>query len=102
VKDQQLIMTELKERRQLHVIVHGRVQAVNFRYTTMTTARGIGVTGWVRNLPDQTVEVTAEGTRYQLERLLDFLHIGPNHAQVTAVDVNWNDATGEFKTFSIR
>jgi acylphosphatase len=102
VKERNFVMTELKEKQRLHVIVHGRVQAVNFRYTTLMTARDIGVTGWVQNRPDQTVEVMAEGTRYQLERLLDFLHIGPNHAQVTAVDVNWNEATGEFKAFSIR
>lgn len=87
--------------KRLHAIIHGKVQGVSFRYYTQQRARVIGAVGWVRNLEDRTVEVTAEGTDDQLNQLLDFLHHGPPDAHVTKVDVNWAHATGEFKGFEI-
>lgn len=89
------------EHYQLHAVVHGRVQGVNFRFYTLDAARRHSVTGWVRNLPDGTVEVTAEGTREQLDGLLKFLHQGPSGARVTGVDVEWRRATGQFKEFRV-
>ncbi|MBZ0278477.1 MAG: acylphosphatase [Anaerolineae bacterium] len=86
----------------LHVIVHGHVQGVSFRYFTQMRAAEIGLTGWVRNLPDRTVEVTAEGGRADLERLLRFLRQGPTGATVTQVDVHWETASGIFSGFNIR
>lgn len=86
----------------LHVVVHGRVQGVSFRYFTQMRAAEIGLTGWVRNLPDRTVEVTAEGERAGLERLLHFLRQGPTGATVTQVDVHWETASGIFSGFNIR
>ena len=86
----------------LHAIVHGRVQGVNFRGTTIREAAAHGVTGWVRNLRDGTVEVMAEGTRSQLESLLQFLHVGPPAANVTGVDVQWLEPTGEYNSFRVR
>ncbi|NJL92227.1 MAG: acylphosphatase [Anaerolineae bacterium] len=56
----------------LHALVHGRVQGVSFRATTQQTAQQLNLTGWVRNRPDGTVEVLAEGPRAALERLLTF------------------------------
>ena len=85
----------------LHAIVHGQVQGVFFRQTTLQTARRLGLTGWARNLRDGTVEVTAEGPRDKLERLLDFLHVGPDAANVTIVNHDWSSARGEFSTFEI-
>ena len=89
------------ERQQLHAIVHGRVQGVSFRYYTHEAAVRRRVTGWVRNLPNGTVEVTAEGLRSQLDELLAFLQRGPSGAYVTQVDVQWRRATGQFKEFRI-
>ncbi len=86
----------------LHAIVHGRVQGVNFRSYTIQEATRLNLTGWVRNLPDGTVETVAEGPRPALESLLAFLHQGPPAARVTAVDVNWEEATGEFDSFRVR
>jgi acylphosphatase len=88
--------------RQLHAVVHGRVQGVNFRYYTLQTANQLGLTGWVRNRPDRTVEVVAEGRPGPLERLLAFLHSGPPSATVTRVEVQWRAATGAFDRFEIR
>ncbi|MEP6984783.1 MAG: acylphosphatase [Chloroflexota bacterium] len=92
-------MADIHQR--LHAQVSGRVQGVNFRFYTRGTAREIGITGWVRNNSDGTVEVLAEGTQNQLQRLLQFLNIGPVSASVSQVQIDWLPATGEFADFQI-
>lgn len=86
----------------LRAVVSGRVQGVNFRWSTVREARGLGLTGWVRNRPDGTVETVAEGPRARLERFLAYLNDGPPAAMVTGVEAAWSDATGEFGDFGIR
>ena len=88
-----------KDMARLHAIVEGRVQGVGFRYFVIETAQSLGVTGWVRNRWDDTVEVMAEGERQALEKLLAALRRGPRAAYVTAVKTDWLPATGEFKSF---
>ncbi len=73
----------------LHAVVHGRVQGVFFRASTQKKAQALGLTGWVRNLPDGTVEVLAAGPRSVLERLLEWLHQGPPLARVQRVEHDW-------------
>jgi len=87
---------------QLHVIVKGRVQGVSFRYYTRQQAFRLGISGWVQNNPDGTVELLAQGTREQLEELLDFLHVGSPSARVTDIDVEWSPVTESLDRFSIR
>jgi acylphosphatase len=86
----------------LHAIVSGIVQGVNFRYYTNRQAELLGVTGWVGNRWDSTVEVVAEGTRPAVQALLDWLHHGPPAASVTGVEVTWEKVTGEFVAFRVR
>jgi acylphosphatase len=86
----------------LQAIVHGRVQGVNFRYYTQRRARELGLTGYVRNVWDGTVEVVAEGQRADLDELLAFVRTGPRAAFVTRVDVHWPAATGNFDRFEVR
>ncbi len=87
---------------QLHAIVHGRVQGVSFRYNTLQYVnRAGGITGWVRNRYDYTVEVLAEGERPALEALLRFLQDGPPGARVTDVEAEWWAASGKFDHFEI-
>ena len=86
----------------LHAIIHGRVQGVNFRYHTSRTAQSLGLTGWVANRWDGTVEVVAEGQRQSLEKFLSFLHQGPPAATVLRVDAAWEPASGEFEYFRVR
>ena len=88
--------------KRLEATVHGYVQGVFFRDTTRRVAGARGITGWVRNRPDGTVQVVAEGEETALQELLDFLHRGPSAASVTRVDSEWQSATGEFTTFHIR
>ena len=86
---------------QLHAIVHGRVQGVSFRYYTKQRADSLGITGWVRNRPNRTVEVVAEGSKADMAEFVKFLKQGPPSARVDNVDLSEGEATGEFKTFEI-
>lgn len=84
-------------------IVYGRVQGVFFRAFVLGHARELGVTGYVRNLPDRTsVEVRAEGERERLQGLLKHLETGPPGARVKRVEVNWSDYGASFHRFEIR
>jgi acylphosphatase len=86
----------------MQAIVHGRVQGVSFRYYTQRRARELGLTGYVRNVWDRTVEVVAEGQRTDLDELLAFVRTGPRAAFVTQVDVQWPAPTGDFERFEVR
>lgn len=67
-------------------IVSGRVHGVGFRWATRRRAQEIGLVGWVRNVPDGTVEVAAGGTTEQLRALEQFLYQGPAFASVDRVE----------------
>ncbi len=82
--------------------VYGRVQGVNFRHFVWRTAQALGITGWVRNRRDGSVEVVAEGPRERLDALLAALHEGPPAARVQEVEASWGPAQGSFSEFTIR
>ena len=87
----------------VHAVVHGRVQGVFFRAFVSGEAARLGLTGYVRNLPDgQAVEVRAEGERKRLEELVDRLRVGPAAARVDKVVTDWSEYTGSYSRFSIR
>jgi acylphosphatase len=94
------MIDEAKSR--LHAIVVGRVQGVSFRYFVVEQADRFDLRGWVRNLWNGAVEVTAEGSRQNLEILLQALHEGPPMASVADVNVEWQLYTGEFSDFQVR
>lgn len=81
---------------------HGLVQGVGYRYFCHRTAKEIGLTGWVKNCPDRTVELLVEGKNNEIEILLEELKIGPASASVTKIDVNWSEFKNEFSEFEIR
>jgi acylphosphatase len=85
----------------LHVFVSGRVQGVFFRAETADMARNLGLTGWVRNLPDGRVEALFEGEKENVEKALDFCRRGPPHAHVQNLDSKWEEWKGEFHTFGV-
>ncbi len=91
-----------QEQVRLHVTIDGRVQGVGFRYFVLENTLPRQLTGWVRNTWDGKVEVTAEGRRKDLERLLELVRRGPRAASVTAIDQEWLPATGEFSRFEVR
>lgn len=78
----------------------GRVQGVGFRYVTQSIALRHPVTGFVRNLPDGRVELVAEGTTAELDRLQAAVH-DAMRSYVQAVDATNGVATGEFRSFNI-
>jgi acylphosphatase len=82
--------------------VRGRVQNVGFRQFTVGRAIGLGLSGWVRNLPDErTVEVEAEGDEASLDALTAAVRRGPRGARVESVDVQVITPTGESGGFRI-
>ncbi|NLW72963.1 MAG: acylphosphatase [Chloroflexi bacterium] len=85
----------------LHAVISGHVQGVGFRFFTREQARCLLLSGWVRNLPDGSVEVTAEGPRADLEQLLDILHRGPTGARVRDLRFTWQPPTSEFTDFRV-
>ena len=77
----------MTEMRKVTLIVHGRVQGVFYRDSTMRKARELGLTGYVRNLPEGTVEIVAQGPLRILEDLIRWAHDGPPAAVVSKVEV---------------
>jgi acylphosphatase len=80
-----------------HLIIHGRVQGVGYRAYMRMEANRLGVTGWVRNRADGTVEATIQGSPEDLSKMLDWARRGPPVARVTSVEVN--EASGEYEGF---
>jgi acylphosphatase len=89
------------ERVRAEVRVEGRVQGVFFRSEAQQRARSRGVTGWIRNAPDGSVEGVFEGEREAVESLVRWCGEGPRGARVDDVRVRWADPRGE-EGFRIR
>ncbi len=85
----------------VHCIIHGRVQGVAFRAATESQAQHLGLTGWVRNCADGTVELVAMGEPAEVQRLVNWCHHGPPAARVTRVEVHWDAAQGDLPPFAI-
>ena len=83
-----------------HLRITGRVQGVGFRYFMERKARELGVTGWVRNRHDGTVEAMVQGTPEALDAMTVAARQGPRSAVVT--DVKVSEGSGEFSEFSSR
>lgn len=94
-------MNSTPERR-MHAKVTGRVQGVGFRYFVLREAQSLGLTGWVRNRWDGSVEVVAEGDIEGLRSLAGVLKKGPPSSSVTEVDTDLQAASGEFGSFHVR
>ncbi len=90
----------------IHAIVAGRVQGVGYRWFVQRAATKLGIKGYVRNLPDGTVELEAEGDTELLNALINDLKKGPLGASVQSVTVQrhslQSDAQRRFTTFEIR
>ncbi|AAU93141.1 MULTISPECIES: acylphosphatase [Methylococcus] len=87
--------------KRVHVLVAGRVQGVWYRASAARKASELGLTGWVRNLPDGRVELVAEGDAESVDALLAWCRRGPPLARVTGLDVREMAVTGEFTEFAV-
>jgi acylphosphatase len=91
-------MTETKR---IHVIVEGRVQGVFFRAYTKDEAVRLGLSGWVRNRSDGTVEALVEGEKNAVRKMVQWFHHGSPHSNVEKVHVTEEDPVGDSSTFEI-
>jgi acylphosphatase len=81
------------------IIVHGLVQGVFFRFTTRRIARKLGLTGYVKNLPNGSVYIDAEGPKDKLNKLLEFSRKGPRDARVDRVEYDYKKPKSYLKSF---
>ncbi len=95
-------MTNKGAARSFVAVVRGRVQGVQFRHYTLSQARKLGVSGWVRNEANGSVRVVAEARRATLDTFIGFLRRGPNGANVLDVHVVWGKQGGKIDGFCIR
>ena len=84
-----------------HVLISGRVQGVCFRANTRKQARALGLTGWVRNLPDDRVETVFEGENKEAAAMVAWCRTGTPPARVDHIEVAEESATGGFTDFDI-
>lgn len=81
--------------------VEGFVQGVGFRFFCHRLATGLELGGWVRNNPDGSVTILAEGDRGLIEELIENLKVGPRTAVVENVKIRWMPYSGQFKSFEV-
>ena len=95
-------MVSSAEKTRVRLKIAGRVQGVYYRASTAQQAHGLGLTSWVMNCPDGSVEAVAEGARHKLEELIAWCREGPPGARVLDIDIRWETPENNFHRFSIR
>ena len=83
-----------------HLKITGRVQGVSFRYSMRAEARRLGVTGWVRNRHDGSVEAVVQGPAEAADALVEWSRQGPPGARVTGVEID--AAAGDYADFELK
>ena len=84
------------------IFVSGMVHGVGYRFFTQRAAEELGLSGWVRNLPDGRVQAEVEGPRARVEEWLARLRVGPRLSSVTDVAVTWKAADGTARGFLVK
>ena len=93
----------MPEKASLLITVYGLVQGVFFRRFVQQHAVTLGLRGYVRNVPQGgAVEVRTEGEREQLEKLLEYIKVGPRGSRVDRVEIEWSEYKGDFSKFEVR
>lgn len=92
----------MNEKIRVHIFVQGMVQGVFFRVKTRQKAKVLGVSGWVKNLPDGGVEAIFEGEKEKVEEMIEWIKKGPLFSRVDDVKVDFEEYKGEFENFEIR
>lgn len=92
----------MAEKARAHLIISGRVQGVFFRAETQQAAMQFGLSGWVRNRRDGTVEAIVEGEKNDVISLINWCKTGPPLSRVKTVETDWQEFQGEFVEFGIR
>ncbi|HKK24147.1 MAG TPA: acylphosphatase [Gracilimonas sp.] len=84
-----------------HIFITGRVQGVGFRHFTRKNADKIGITGWVKNLPDGRVEALFQGPEQKVNELIDRCKEGPISAYVKKIDVTKAEDAKDHDSFEV-
>jgi acylphosphatase len=84
-----------------HVYISGYVQGVAYRYSAIRMAKRLGLTGWVRNLPDGRVEALIEGEETHVRQMVAWCQEGPPSAVVSKVTEEYQPYTGKFRSFDV-
>jgi len=87
--------------KRIHLIIHGIVQGVNFRFSTQQKAFSLGLKGWVRNKKDGTVEAIAQGSEETIIEFIKWCKTGPKMAKVTRVEIEEVAISNKLGEFSI-
>lgn len=93
---------ESGDRERAHVYVSGQVQGVFFRDSTRDKAEQLGLTGWVKNLPDGRVEALFEGPPEKVQEMIQWCEQGPSQATVEEVDAEFEAPQEDLKSFEVR
>jgi acylphosphatase len=91
-----------KPTKRVRALVSGRVQGVFFRANTRAEAKRLGLKGWVKNLPDDRVELVAEGPSWAVNELISWCHKGPAYSRVDKVEFCEETPRGKYDEFSVR
>jgi acylphosphatase len=86
----------------VHLIVRGLVQGVGFRWFASREARSLGITGWVANRADGSVEIEAQAAPGTLATYLEVIRRGPSRSRVERVDEAWGEERAGLEGFEIR
>ena len=92
----------IMEDRRAHLVIEGRVQGVFYRASAKDRADSLGLTGYVKNLPDGSVEAVAEGSADNINEFIAWCRTGPPNADVSDVRVTFSPFIGEFQNFHIK
>ena len=84
-----------------HIVVNGKVQGVYFRQNAQRICSEYGVTGWVRNVENGSVEAILEGDKSSVEDAISWFKVGPPNAHVEKIDLKYDSYSGEFQDFKI-
>lgn len=87
--------------RELHAIISGKVQGVNFRSFVMEEASALDIRGWVHNTEQGDLEIVAQADEQVLKEFLDAIHEGPRLAHVVTIRTQWREAEQEYSEFSV-
>ncbi len=87
---------------QLHIVVSGKVQGVGFRYYTQMRAAQYGVTGWVKNMEDGSVEIIAVGQPEDLQLFIESVREGNPFSKVNNMEIHTREKTDPYPSFKIK
>jgi acylphosphatase len=91
----------MEDFRAFKAMVFGRVQGIGFRYSARVEAKRLGLSGWVTNRPDSSVEVVCEGTKGQCELFETWLRKGPSGAHISHLELRYTPYRGIYNSFTI-